>query len=227
MMKSLPIPSLFLLTIYEAAAYKLTNYGEILREIPLGRNLYDVEYAERTNDNVVRRKTVKELLKMNEDYLDYMGYNSHNTLNPYKPDKLTDVGVEYDNIDIYHGNSNFETDSVEDLLENMLGRDFFDDKKFILFLIFSLIVMILILCWCFIGIQWCCRTQGCCSLQRNTNKRSSLISTPNPSSPRYKQIAIPISYSSDAPMDLYSDLNSSYPDDDAFLQGKKLYPGVL
>merc|ERR1719187_1462689 len=99
--------SLLLSIIYKVAAYKLTNYGEILREIPLGRNLYDVGYGQRSNDNMIRRKTVKELLKMNEDYL----HNSHYTIDPFKSDKLTDVDVEYDNIDIFHGNSNFETDS--------------------------------------------------------------------------------------------------------------------
>jgi len=232
-MKMKSSTSLLLLIIREISGYKLKNYGEILKEIPLGRNLYDFDHGdERIDDNSVQRKTVKQLLKMNEDYLDSAGYNSHFTGYPYNSDKLTYEDVEYDNIDIYHGNSNFEADSVEDMLENIFGRDFFDDKKFILFLIFSLILIILILCWCFVAIQWFCRTGGCCCPKRNTLERDITIyqrssSGSSPSSPRYKPIAVPITYASDAPVDLYTDLDSSYPDDDAFLQGKKLYPGVL
>ena len=144
------------LIVDKITGYKLMNYGEILKEIPFGRNFYDFDEDGNVEDNTVGRKTVKELLKMNEDYLEAMDYNQFYDVNQHNPVKLSDE-TEFDNVDIYHENSNFHPETVEDMLENMLGRDFFDDKKFILFLIFSLVIMILVLCWCLISIQWCFR----------------------------------------------------------------------
>ena len=213
-------------------SFKLTNYADVLQEIPNNPLTLPVEVEITNNDIDIRGKTVKELLKMNEE-----GYfNSPSDFNyfPYQADRnVYDVNYEiedieeldvdpYDNIKIYDGDF-FQPDSFENRLENMLGSDFFEDKKFILFVIFSLVLLLLLISCVIISVRWCCQS---CGGQRPRDKARSLNSS-LANSTVYQPITIPISCTSPTSVQFFPDSDASLIHDEWGLQGKTLYPGVL
>ena len=212
--------------------FKLTNYADLLQEIPNNPLTIPVEVEITNNDIDIRGKTVKELLKMNEDgYFsnpsDFNYFPSQSDLNVYDVnyviEDIEELDVDpYDNVHIYDGDF-FQPDSFENRLENMLGSDFFEDKKFILFVIFSLVIFILLLTCCIISIRWCCQSCGHGGQRSRRDQANSSLAN----STVYQPITIPISYSSPSSVQFFPDSDSSLIHDEWMLKGKTLYPGVL
>ena len=103
---------------------------------------------------------------------------------------------------------------MEERLENMLGRDFFQDQKYVLFVVFSLVLIVLLLCCCFLCAQGICRR-----IAGKNRINSSVISDP-----MYQAVTVP--FSSSKPPVMFNDLEASFPDE-AFLENRKIYPGYL
>lgn len=206
-------------------SFTLNNYSDLLKEIPGWRDI-----LENNDSNIIRKKTVKELLDMTHspqfspytsdfdqsldsqnfeafvDYSDYMDVFGRHNEDPYYE------GVKVFQ-DLQHpiGDAG---DSVEERLESMLGRDFFQEHRYILFIVFSLILLVLVLSCCAVCSRWICK-----SLSSRDKGSSSLINAPI-----YQPITIPIAYSQ--PPVMFNDLEASFPDE-SFLGNKKIYPGYL
>lgn len=205
---------------------KLINYSDVLKEL--------ASEDEDIGNTLVKQKSVQELLKMSQDYFDLGSYD--NNFQPHRnklfsfndnqdnADIFDDADDEvsddpfYTNIKVYHQDY-VQPDSLEKRMENMLGPDFFEDKKFVLFILFTFILLVLTLSCSIVTVRWCYRT-----FISKTNPRSSLVSQQQ----LYQPITIPITYNSPSPATIFTDLDTSgeFPDE-MFLQGRKLYPGVL
>ena len=210
-------------------SFTLNNYSDLLKEIPGYRDI-----LENNDSNIIKKKTVKELLDMTHsphfshytsdfdqslndqnfeafvDYSDYIDVFGRHNEDPYYEGVKVFQDIQHPSGDIESG------DSVEERLENMLGRDFFQEHRYILFIVFSLISLVLILSCCAVCTRWLCR-----SLTGGTGNKasSSLINAPI-----YQPITIPIAYSQ--PPVMFNDLEASFPDE-SFLENKKIYPGYL
>ena len=192
-----------------SGAFKLTNYGDLLQEIPDQFMASHNSRNEITSNPKMLKMSVKELLDMNHHYIqssspDYdFFYNK-----PFPPYENRNSVYEEYYLDYPTDKS---SESFEAHLEEMLGKDFFEDKKFLLFLIFSCVLFLLVFSCSLVTLRWCwmsvCRAQA-------THPAPALYSPPSlPSSP-------------DTSLTMYSDIDTPYPDQ-IFLQGRKLYPGVL
>ena len=205
-------------------ANTLVNYSDVLKELAS-------EDDEDIGNTLVKQKTVQELLKMSQDYFDLGSYdnnfqpqrnkvfsfNDNSNIFDDTEDEVSDDPF-YTNIKVYHQDY-VQPDTLEKRMENMLGRDFFEDKKFVLFVLFTFILLVLTLSCSIVTVRWCYRT-----FVSKTNPRSSLVSQQQ----LYQPITIPITYNSPSPATIFTDLDTSgeFPDE-MFLQGRKLYPGVL
>ena len=208
-------------------SFTLNNYADLLKEIPGYR-----DFMENNDSNLVRKKTVKELLDMTHNQPQFSQYTAdfdQSFLNNQNFEAFVDYS---DYIDVfgrhnddpyYEGVKVFQDvqhpirddrDSVEERLENMLGRDFFQDHHYILFIVFSLILLVLVLSCCLVCSRWMCK-----SLSSKNKANSPLINAPI-----YQPITIPIAYSQ--PPVMFNDLEASFPDE-SFLENKKIYPGYL
>ena len=210
-------------------AFTLNNYADLLKEIPGYR-----DFIENNDSNIIRKKSVKELLDMShkqqpqfsqynsdfyqslnnqnfeafEDYSDYIDVFGRHSDDPY-----------YEGVKVFQDlqhpiRDNGGGDSVEERLENMLGRDFFQDHRYILFIVFSLVLLLLVLSCCVVCSRWMCK-----SLSSRNKANSPLINAPV-----YQPITIPIAYAQ--PPVMFNDLEASFPDE-SFLENKKIYPGYL
>ena len=194
--------------------FTLTNYSDLLKEIPGYK-----EIIENNDSNVIRRKTVKELLDMshsippvsNQNYEAFVDYNYNDYI---------DAFGHHNDYPYYEGANVFEDvqlprrDVVEEGLENMLGRDFFTDQKFVLFVVFSLVVVVLLLSCCAVCTRWVW-----VRISSANNNNSALIH-----SNLYQPVSLPASLSQ--PPVMFNDLEASFPDE-AFLVNRKIYPGYL
>ena len=208
-------------------SFTLNNYADLLKEIPGYR-----DFMENNDSNLIRKKTVKELLDMTHNQPQFSQYTAdfdQSFLNNQNFEAFVDYS---DYIDVfgrhnddpyYEGVKVFQDvqhpirddrDSVEERLENMLGRDFFQDHRYILFIVFSLILLVLVLSCCLVCSRWMCK-----SLSSKNKGNSPLINAPI-----YQPITIPIAYS--PPPVMFNDLEASFPDE-SFLENKKIYPGYL
>ena len=210
-------------------SFTLNNYSDLLKEIPGYRDI-----LENNDSNIIKKKTVKELLDMTHnphfshytsdfdqslndqnfeafvDYSDYIDVFGRHNEDPYYEGVKVFQDIQHPSRDIESG------DSVEERLENMLGRDFFQQHRYILFIVFSLILLVLILSCCAVCTRWLFRSLTGGS---RTKPSSSLINAPI-----YQPITIPIAYSQ--PPVMFNDLEASFPDE-SFLENKKIYPGYL
>merc|ERR1712150_294255 len=218
--------SLVLLSSSVSHSFTLNNYSDLLKEIPGYRDI-----MENNDSNLIRKKTVKELLEMTHsphfshytsdfdqplndqnfeafvDYSDYIDVFGRHNEDPYYEGVKVFQDVQHPIRDSGAGG-----DSVEERLENMLGRDFFQEHRYILFIVFSLILLVLVLSCCAVCTRWICQ-----SLSSRNKTSSSLINAPI-----YQPITIPIAYSQ--PPVMFNDLEASFPDE-SFLGNKKIYPG--
>ena len=217
---------LLLLMTSPSMSRKLINYSDVLKELS----------DQKLGNSLIKEKSVAELLKMSQEYHHQSDQFNPLYSNNYQPlrsklftfsdDLNTDDDDEsddpfYTNIKVYHQDY-VQPDSIEKRMENMLGKDFFEDKKFILFLLLTFILVLLSLSCSIVAIRWCYRT----FIISKNNAGSSLVRT---------QVYQPISvaagvYGSHSPPTLFTDLDTStehFPHDTEFLQGRKLYPGVL
>ena len=221
--------SLVLVSSSVCQAFTLNNYADLLKEIPGYR-----DFIENNDSNIIRKKSVKELLDMShsqqpqfsqynsdfyqslnnqnfeafEDYSDYIDVFGRHSDDPY-----------YEGVKVFQDlqhpiRDNGGGDSVEERLENMLGRDFFQDHRYILFIVFSLVLLLLVLSCCVVCSRWMCK-----SLSSRNKANSPLINAPV-----YQPITIPIAYAQ--PPVMFNDLEASFPDE-SFLENKKIYPGYL
>ena len=194
------------------------NYGDLVKEIysdpylSADRELLvanDNSKNEITSNPRMLKMSVKELLDMNHHYVQSSDHNPHHNQpsTPFHSDNRNLVDEEY-----YPDNpTDTSSESFEEHMEEMLGKNFFEDQKFLLFVIFSCVLLLLMFCCSLVTVRWCwmsvCRAQE-----------------PPPSPPSsYTAISLP---SPDTSLSMYSDTDTPYPDE-IFLQGRKLYPGVL
>ena len=218
--------SLVVMSSSVSQSFTLNNYSDLLKEIPGYRDI-----MENNDSNLIRKKSVKELLEMTHsphfshytsdfqqslndpnfeafvDYSDYIDVFGRHNEDPYYEGVKVFQDVEHPSRD--------SGDSVEERLENMLGRDFFQEHRYILFIVFSLILVVLVLSCCVVCTRWIWQSLS----SSNKTRSSSLINAPI-----YQPITIPIAYSQ--PPVMFNDLEASFPDE-SFLGNKKIYPGYL
>ena len=228
-----------------SSAFKLVNYGDLLAEVPslaargAGVGLPSVAALRSSagQQQEVRTKSVAELLEMSHN-LEYFSLDTEPEYDPYytkqfDPYPLPDLGSlgDYGDTEVLYTIEDVEVlepESIEGRLGRMLGEDFFEDRKFVLFLVLSLLLLLVLTCGAGLAAWWCCR-RGC------GGRRAAPPPGPAPSPglyPVYQPITIPISYASPAhpaPRRYpdYEDRDSSDAADEVFLQGRKLYPGIL
>ena len=213
-------------------SFTLNNYSDLLKEIPGYRDI-----LENNDSNLIRKKTVQELLDMTQlthspqfshytsdfdqslnnqnfeafvDYSDYIDVFGRHNEDPYYEGVKVFQDVQHPS----RVSATASGDGVEERLENMLGRDFFQEHRYILFIVFSLILLVLVLSCCAVCTRWICK-----SLSSRNKASSSVINAPI-----YQPITIPIAYSQ--PPVMFNDLEASFPDE-SFLGNKKIYPGYL
>ena len=195
------------------------NYGDLLKEIysdpylSADRELLvasDNYKNEITSHPKMLKMSVKDLLDMNHHFVQSSNHDSYHN----KPS----TQFSSDNRNLVHDEeyyidkpTNTSSESFEAHMEEMLGKDFFEDQKFLLFVIFSCVLLLLMFCCLGVTVRWCwmsvCRAQ------------ETALSPPS----SYTALSLP---SPDTSLSMYSDTDTPYPDE-IFLQGRKLYPGVL
>ena len=195
--------------------FTLTNYSDLLREIPGYK-----EIIENNDSNEIRRKTVKELLEMShsqtvsdQNYEAFVDYNYNDYLDAFGRHSNDPY---YEGVRVFEDVKHPRRDLVEERLENILGRDFFRDQKFVLFIVFTVILLVLVLSCCAVCSRWVWAR-----LSSNSNKEAASTRV---TSPVYQPISIPVHYSQ--PPVMFNDLEASFPDE-AFLGNRKIYPGYL
>merc|ERR1712129_662890 len=147
-------------------------------------------------------------------------------------DYVDSFGREWDD-PYYEGVRRFEDEqhpteeryiiTIEEQLEKLFGEHFFEDRKYLLFIVFSLVFLLLLLSCASICCCWLCRT-------RRTSRPAPRIPIPSQTLSRTNSIyQHPFSIESQSflpPHPLFSDLETGPPDYSS-LQGRKLYPGIL
>ena len=193
-------------------AFKLTNYGDLLQEIPDDYAASDNSRNQITSNPKMLKMSVKELLDMNHHYIQSSDYNSYYN-KPFKADPYENRNSVYEEYYLDYPTTDTEksSESFEAHMEEMLGKDFFEDKKFLLFVIFSCVLFLLVFSCSLVTLRWCWM---------------SVCRAPAP--PDLPALYTPLSLPSspDTSLTMYSDVDTPYPDQ-IFLQGRKLYPGVL
>ena len=156
MKHTLLIPAFVQIT---ATAFKNSNYADML--FPGKAKKQNGTFNNSRNDMAsiprMLRMSVRELLEMNHQYIssrssdDDSYYTEHFSSYPY------------DDSDFYLDNSGDEdypddvtrSESLEGLLEEMLGTDFFESRKFSLFLVLSGLLCLLLVSCCLASLCWC------------------------------------------------------------------------
>ena len=160
-----------------SSAFKLVNYGDLLAEVPslaargAGVGLPSVAALRSSagRQQEVRSKSVAELLEMSHN-LEYFSLDTEPEYDPYytkqfDPYPLPDLGSlgDYGDTEVLYTIEDVEVlepESIEGRLGRMLGEDFFEDRKFVLFLVLSLLLLLVLTCGAGLAAWWCCR-RGC------------------------------------------------------------------